>query len=303
MLCAHPFMRDPHGNIKWWKSLDEDERLRMTPFPCGKCLPCKINKSRIWKFRNILEEMYTPFSYFITLTYNDERIPKSNGKYNLEPSHLQSYFKRLRRNTDISFRYFSVGEYGNDGDRDWNPHYHILLYSQESLSEEQIEKAWSIHGVSNGFIKVGTVEKGSISYVVGYVIKKLTGKEDPRLNGRRPEFMLSSRKDGGIGAPAIRKIGTELKSNPHYSERQIMQSLQIAGKNYPLGGYLTKKLAEVLETPEEDLKRRLYDYQTELLFDYYDHSGGYYTNIVGAKEQDRLNQKTKYKIFGSRRKL
>lgn len=297
-------MRDPQGKIKRWHNLDEDERLRMTPFPCGKCLPCKINRRRIWTFRNTLEDMYTPFSYFVTLTYNDERIPITDGKYTLESSHLQSFFKRLRRNATFSkFRYFAVGEYGDSGDRGFNPHYHILLYSQYPISEAEIEKAWTLRKVPYGFIKVGTVEKGSIAYVVGYVIKKLTRPGDPRLDGRRPEFMLSSRKKGGIGAPAIRKIGKELKRNPYYSPSDVMQSLSIAGKNYPLGGYLTKVLAQELGTPESEFKRKLFDYQTELLLEYYDHSGGYYTNIVIDHDQNRLNQETKYKIFGSRRKL
>ncbi len=304
MLCRHPFMRDPHGNIKWWKNTDEDDRLAMTPFPCGKCLPCRINKRRIWIFRNTLEDMYTPHSYFITLTYNDERIPKTDGQYNLEPSHIQSFFKRLRKNNpELGLRYFSVGEYGDSGTRRWNPHFHLLAYCQNSLSQEQIETAWSIRGKTLGFVHVGQVEKGSISYTAGYTIKKLTDKRDHRLNGRRPEFMFSSRKGGGIGAPAIRAIGKNLRSNSHFTEHDIMQSLQVGGKNFPIGGYLTRVLADTLGVSQGVFKQRLFEYQTELLLNYYDHSGGYYNNIVGVDDQSALNQKTKFKIFGNRRKL
>ena len=45
------------------------------PFGCGQCLPCRVNKRRLWTNRIMLESMCHDDNAFVTLTYNDDNIP------------------------------------------------------------------------------------------------------------------------------------------------------------------------------------------------------------------------------------
>lgn len=81
--------------------------------PCGKCINCRVSRSREWTIRLMNELQYYKTSLFVTLTYDDEHLPSDNG---LHISDLQKYFKRLRRDLDYSNRkikYFACGEYGD----------------------------------------------------------------------------------------------------------------------------------------------------------------------------------------------
>lgn len=61
--------------------------------PCHKCPLCNEKKAQQWSFRALCES-YTSNkqAYFITLTYNNEHLPK-NGVF---PEEIQLFFKRLR---------------------------------------------------------------------------------------------------------------------------------------------------------------------------------------------------------------
>lgn len=274
----------------------------MTPFPCGRCLPCKINKARIWQHRIILELKTNPISCFVTLTYNDDNLPLNDRHDSvLSKKDLQDYLKRLRRRfTHESIRYFAVGEYGDHTGR---PHYHLCLFGICELHARQIKDAWHKRGAEIGHVHIGEVNSQSSRYIAGYCIKKLTNKDDPRLYGRVPEFTLSSRRGGGIGIEAVRRVGEQLKKNPHWSEETVLQAFSIGGKPFPLGGYLTKKLAEILGTPEQEFKARLLAYQEELLTEFWDQKDGYYHNLVAKHEQTRRNMESRQKIFKQRRSI
>jgi len=105
MRCKNPYI--PTGKGK--------------AYPCGQCLPCRINRRRIWAHRIMLEAGLYGDNAFITLTYDDEHDPTS-----LEPKHAQTFLKRLRHNYPKPIRYYLVGEYGESTDR---PHYHAALFN------------------------------------------------------------------------------------------------------------------------------------------------------------------------------
>ena len=100
------------------------EKLRL---PCGQCEGCRLYQAKTWSFRLMHEfETNDKVGEFITLTYNNENLPK--GK-TLDHEDVKLFFKRLRRKierrTGKRIRYFICGEYGPKTKR---PHYHAIIF-------------------------------------------------------------------------------------------------------------------------------------------------------------------------------
>lgn len=294
VMCKYPFMRLPGGQIRWGSRMTEEERLSATPFPCGKCLPCRINKRREWQHRIMLECGTWDCSSFLTLTYNDNNIP--NGG-NLSEEDFTNFLKRLRHLCTDKIRYFGVGEYG---DKTWRPHYHLALFGVDITDGDLIDRAWSLRKESLGHHMLGTLTSDSASYVSGYIMKKMTKADDPRLGGLKPEFVRMSK---GLGRDAITKIAAAIKSNTYYKGDTIRELLYGKNKKMPLGRFLTSKLCDELEIPEEQLRQEFKDYQNELFEQFEsDFVVDYYIKIVQEKASERHAQEKKTKIY-ERRKL
>lgn len=103
--------------------------------PCGRCVGCRMEYSRQWANRCMLELEYHESAYFVTLTYDDYHVPRSyysdpdTGEaqlsLTLQPKDVTDFLKRLRFNTGQQFRYFYCGEYGPST---WRPHYHLIIF-------------------------------------------------------------------------------------------------------------------------------------------------------------------------------
>lgn len=220
-------------------------------FPCGQCIPCRVNRRRVWTHRLMLERMRTPEACFITLTYDEENLPE-NGS--LMPVHMQLWLKRFRKMiAPRSVRYYLVGEYG---DESWRPHYHVALYgygpcqygrSQYSKRRlnccpvcDLVRDTWGL-----GFIYIGELETKSAAYIAGYIMKKMTKVDDVRLQGRFPEFARMSLRPG-IGALSLQPV---IESLQRYrtveSEGDVPAGLRHGSSVMPLGRYLREKLREV----------------------------------------------------------
>lgn len=167
MSCLHPV---------YLKGLTDAAGFPIRSVPCGKCIECLKAKRREWFFRNRAQLLSSSSAYFVTLTFDDEHLPRpdDNGKVI-----FQKFLKRLRKNRSEKLSYFAVNETGDDFDR---LHFHMLLYNLEvpevcidplGYVEEVISKAWQ-----QGFISVGKVEDASINYVCKYCLKKI--QEDTR---------------------------------------------------------------------------------------------------------------------------
>lgn len=222
-------------------------------YGCGQCLPCRINRRRLWTHRLFLESCKHAESSFLTLTYSPEKLPEGGT---LVPSHMTDFLKRLRKSIyPHKLRYFYVGEYGDISHR---PHYHMALFGLGSRLKN-LDKIWQ-----NGFVYSGDLTMDSAQYIAGYVTKKMTSKDDPRLNGRHPEFARMSLKPG-IGALAIPDLRATLESERGAylmeSHNDVPSILKHHGKKHPLGRYLTTKLRSVYgfkntKTPEENLWKK-----------------------------------------------
>ena len=95
-------------------------KAAIVPLPCGNCLCCRINKSKEWAVRCVLESLYHDENLFITLTYDDDHLPADGLLYR---SDVTKFIKRLRHYCSV--RYFGCGEYGTKNKR---PHYHLILF-------------------------------------------------------------------------------------------------------------------------------------------------------------------------------
>lgn len=190
--------------------------------PCGQCIECRLNRSRKWADRCMLELGYHNQSYFVTLTYDNEHLPLSEvvddetGEINynatLVKRDLSAFMKRLRRAYEYSgkenkLRFYGCGEYGSQTLR---PHFHIIIFGLELdkddltlyrrnfagdllYNSKLISKCWK-----NGFSVVGDVTWQSCAYVARYIMKKHLGKDADFYErfGIEPEFTLMSRNPG-----------------------------------------------------------------------------------------------------------
>lgn len=77
--------------------------------PCQKCVECRLNRSRDWANRLMMEGMYYESKYFLTLTYRDVDCPRnSEGFMTLRSKELQDFMKRLRWHSDKEIRFSLV---------------------------------------------------------------------------------------------------------------------------------------------------------------------------------------------------
>lgn len=240
MLCARPFMQG------------------MTEFGCGQCMPCRMNRRRLWTARLMLEAQRHEHSAFITLTYDKDHLPEGAT---LVPRDVQLFLKLIRKWYG-KVRYYVVGEYG---ERNGRPHYHMALFgfldTEMVLDTTPKSKDIVLKGLlkdywPHGQVHFGTLTADSASYIVSYVVKRMTKCDDPRLNGRHPEFCRMSLKPG-IGAEraddmskAIRDC-IDLSSGEIYglSSGDVPAQFVCDGKRYPLGRYLRQRLRKGVGIP------------------------------------------------------
>ncbi|UDN67856.1 replication initiator protein [robinz microvirus RP_152] len=230
------------------------------PYPCGQCDPCRHSRRRVWAHRLMLEAMCHEESAFVTLTYTDDQLVlASSGEPTLCPEHYVLWLKRLReRVAPAVLRFYIVGEYG---DRTNRPHYHCMLFGFPTCSRGRtyrtgfsLEPVWRdccdrCRLVGDtwklGNVDLGQVTKDSSGYIAGYVMKKLNRFDDPRLNGRNPEFARMSNRPG-IGADFMHEVASDLMKYQLDTRIDVPLALGHARKQMPLGRYLRGKLREAI---------------------------------------------------------
>lgn len=217
---------------------------------CGKCKPCIESKRASIKNRMILEQFnYENPPIFLTLTYDNSHLP-SDG---VSVDDVQLFLKRFRRYMEYhypqfsKFRYVCFSEYGSLHSR---PHYHLIIFGSHIGNESprhllqlesELSKCWG-----NGFIYAVLCDGGCFNYVSKYVAK---GSNVPP--GMNPNFMLSSRRKGGIGIPSIEQnedLYYRVLSAPH-----PMIRLKVMGKVYHV--YIPKSIRDRLfRSPRQIIK-------------------------------------------------
>lgn len=155
MSCYHPLLGIPEYNprtnkpyltvngkprLRIFKMEGDDDPRMLLPdvvqIPCGNCIGCRLEYSRQWANRCMLELKYHESAYFLTLTYNDGNLPihwhvdEATGEAapvaTLVKRDWQLFMKRLRRAfPDQKLRFFMSGEYG---EKNMRPHFHAIVF-------------------------------------------------------------------------------------------------------------------------------------------------------------------------------
>lgn len=158
----------------------ENNWIEKVKLPCGQCIGCRLIKSIEWATRCEHEIQDHEDNCFITLTYDDEHLPRDHS---LDKSHFQKFIKRLRHHIrPIKIRYYMCGEYG---DESWRPHYHALIFGYDFPDKQRIEikdctnatylsdtlsKIWKY-----GNHHIGEANFTTAAYIARYCTKKVTG--------------------------------------------------------------------------------------------------------------------------------
>lgn len=204
--------------------------------PCGKCMACRISRTREWAVRILHEASIYDCNSFITLTYSDVNVPiLDNGLQNLNKKHYQDFMKRYRKYLgEKKIKYYACGEYG---EKSWRPHYHAVILGDRP-SKKELTKLWGF-----GLVDVGELSYDSAAYVSGYVQKKLYGKmADDVYQGREPAFSLMSKNFG------------QKYIEMNKSQLLAYQFVTVRGVKMSLPRYYLKKLKD--ELPEELLEAK-----------------------------------------------
>lgn len=217
MPCYHPItaFQCVDGSIVFTDNLKRNDVSRRLSLPCGRCVGCRLERSRQWAVRCMHEASLYDHNVFVTLTYDQEHLPEYNS---LDYRHFQLFMKRLRKAfAPINIRFYMCGEYGEDFSR---PHYHACLFNCFFPDRRRISSGGSGATLYRsdllsslwpyGFSSIGDVTFESAAYVARYVMKKVTGDaaeshyttvdpETGEISRRVPEFNKMSLKPG-IGA-------------------------------------------------------------------------------------------------------
>ena len=127
MPCFHPITayNKIGGGITWTYSESNATKIQIS---CKQCTGCRQENQRQWAIRCIHEASLHLNNIFVTLTYNNENLPKHNT---LVKEHFQLFMKRLRKHKKATkhnkIRYFHCGEYGEKNSL--RPHYHAIIYN------------------------------------------------------------------------------------------------------------------------------------------------------------------------------
>lgn len=199
----------------------EDQEVKL---PCGRCIGCRLEYARQWAMRCMHEASLHDDNCFVTLTYEDAKLPYGNT---LVKKDYQDFMKRLRWSiAPEKVRFYACGEYGDESLR---PHYHAILFGYDPpdkialprkseyplWTSPELEELWG-----HGYVTVGSVTFESAGYVARYVTKKITGdmaekhywrvdEKTGKAHEVAPEFALMSRRPG-IGRDWIDKYGLEV---------------------------------------------------------------------------------------------
>lgn len=246
MPCYHPLKAfqavnaDPSG--KRSISFRADSRDHMgdlrvpLSLPCGRCIGCRLQRSKQWAVRLMHEKSLHERSCFLTLTYDDDHLPSDHS---LVLDHMQRFNKRLTKAVG-PIRFFQCGEYGP---KTFRPHYHTIIFGhdfssdrlQTNLSERQelyvspsLQKLWPY-----GNHSIGDVTFESAAYCARYILTKITGdladshyervlSSSGEIVKVAPEFVTMSRRPG-IGRGWFDKFSGEVFPN----DRVIVRGMEM----------------------------------------------------------------------------
>lgn len=195
--------------------------------PCGRCHECQKRRMRDYAIRLLYELSEYPNSYFVTLTFNEEKLAKWKDNPNKA---VLMFLDRFRKavNDNKQIKHWFVAEFGSLHGR---IHYHGFLFNLDfdKLSPDELqdlfEKYWG-----NGYVSVSKVQSdGAARYVSKYVTKSYSDgySNPPRIissvgigKSYLTDDNIKWHKDSsGYLRPYILKGGYKISLPRYYAEK------------------------------------------------------------------------------------
>lgn len=249
MPCYHPLVGLDQGirqdtGKRFIKVLKRSEisdygrkQATLLPISCGRCIGCRLERSRQWATRAVHESSLYPENCFITLTFRDA-CPldgtKTDPTFSLYKHHFQRFMKRLRREFALgvlshpkkngylprfkspNIRYLHCGEYGENLGR---PHHHACLFNFDFFDKQywktkEGNRYYTSEILNNlwphGMCIIGDVTFESAAYVARYIEKKVNGENaEYYYDGKLPEYSTMSRRPG-LGKQWMKKYTDDI---------------------------------------------------------------------------------------------
>lgn len=222
-MCLYPKEREI-------KCRDGVTRVLVTR--CGRCFECQKAYSNEWALRLYHEKRYHNYTFFLTLTYDDEHLP-ADGQ--LKKKDIQDFILRMKELVD--FRYFLCGEYGGKGGR---PHYHILIFTDDiehfwlvNTNAEKYANSLLVDSLwMNGFHSIElNVQFATLKYVAKYMQK--ARMEDFPKDFQKPFLLMSHKPYIGMREDELCKW---------YFGRDKDDKFYVDGVAYPIPNFYTQVL-------------------------------------------------------------
>lgn len=285
MACYHPLIAVPDGITEKGKThygiigeAKEPEFVKASypdaiMLPCGRCTGCRLDRSRQWADRLLIELREQKKGVFITLTYEDSELYFTDkGHSTLYVKHTQDYMKRLReRCSDVKLRFFLCGEYGSPK-KTFRPHYHQILFGVDLNDIKErfglrffkandlghpmyISDKFAVEVWKHGHCVFEEVTWENCAYTARYCTKKINGALAKEIyDDRVPPFCVMSRRPGIAGSFFD-------KYDWNYDEIYI--GTKSGSKTIKTPKYYLKKLEEV----DPELAIRIKDKRKEFIDD------------------------------------
>ena len=255
--------------------------------PCGQCLECRLEYSKQWATRCLQESKQHEDNVMLTLTYNNENVPKGqkidketgevSESLTLKKKDVQDFMKRLRKKYGKGIKFYMCGEYGTSELGTKRPHYHIICFGLKVEDMKAYKKSKTDYGThllyksktmdkiwNKGFVDLNEVNYETCAYVARYVTKKQKGKKSKEyyeLRGQVPEYTNMSK---GIGKEFFNQNKEKI-----YEKEKIWQKTKKGLEEIKLGRYYDKLMEEdnpeALKKLKNERKQKAEEKTAELL--------------------------------------
>ena len=285
MSCPIP-LRIINPKYKKIASLSDNDKQELSSYegrddyyidvPCGKCYHCRKTYKTQWMLRlqhhyQYLSREQQNNSYFITLTFDDDYVPKSTPTKPLVAPLIRKFLEPIRKHFKRSVTHWIVSEYGSTTKR---YHLHGILFDVP-FPIWQLSDLWKY-----GYVSYRKLSSRRITYITTYITKLQKGLLE-RPNEKQDVFC----------SPGIGKAFTEDIVNYRYAYQHdtIVPFLYYNKRPFAMPRYYRGKMFDPDQL--EDLKESYFHFLSDDVIPpppYYLGNMRYYDYTVYRAACDRL---------------